>query len=33
LTKAGIPADKIAVEAAPSGADLVESRAEVLLEH
>ena len=33
LTKAGIPADKIAVEAAPSGADVVESRAEVLLEH
>jgi outer membrane protein OmpA-like peptidoglycan-associated protein len=33
LTKAGIPADKIAVEAAPSGADPVESRAEVLLEH
>ncbi|HEX4185638.1 MAG TPA: OmpA family protein [Stellaceae bacterium] len=33
LTKAGIPADKIAVEAAPSRADPVESRAEVLLEH
>jgi outer membrane protein OmpA-like peptidoglycan-associated protein len=33
LTKAGIPADKIAVEAAPSGPDSVESRAEVLLEH
>jgi outer membrane protein OmpA-like peptidoglycan-associated protein len=33
LTKAGIPADKIAVEAAPSGADPAESRAEVLLEH
>jgi outer membrane protein OmpA-like peptidoglycan-associated protein len=33
LTTAGIPADKIAVEAAPSGADPVESRAEVLLEH
>ncbi|MBV8132358.1 MAG: OmpA family protein [Alphaproteobacteria bacterium] len=33
LTEAGIPADKIAVEAAPSRADLVESRAEVLLEH
>jgi outer membrane protein OmpA-like peptidoglycan-associated protein len=32
LTKAGIPADKIAVEAAPSSADSVESRAEVLLE-
>jgi outer membrane protein OmpA-like peptidoglycan-associated protein len=33
LTTAGIPADKIAVEAAPSGADPVASRAEVLLEH
>jgi len=33
LTKAGIPADQIAVEAAPSAADPVESRAEVLLEH
>jgi len=33
LTTAGIPADKIAVEAAPSGADPIESRAEVLLEH
>jgi outer membrane protein OmpA-like peptidoglycan-associated protein len=33
LTTAGIPADKIAVEAAPSGAGPVESRAEVLLEH
>ena len=33
LTKAGIPADKIAVEAAPSAAEPVESRAEVLLEH
>lgn len=33
LTEAGIPADKIAVEAAPAGADVVESRAEVLLEH
>jgi len=33
LTRAGIPADKIAVEAAPSAADPVESRAEVLLEH
>jgi outer membrane protein OmpA-like peptidoglycan-associated protein len=32
LTKAGIPADKIAVEAAPSSADSLESRAEVLLE-
>jgi len=33
LTQAGIPADKIAVEAAPSDAGWVESRAEVLLEH
>ena len=33
LTADGIPADKIAVEAAPSGADPVKSRAEVLLEH
>jgi outer membrane protein OmpA-like peptidoglycan-associated protein len=33
LTTAGIPSGKIAVEAAPSGADLVEGRAEVLLEH
>jgi len=33
LTEDGIPADKIAVEAAPSGAGQVESRAEVLLEH
>ena len=33
LTKAGIPADKIAVEAAPSASDSVESRAEVVLEH
>ena len=32
LTKAGIPSDKIQVEAAPSGSDLGESRAEVLLE-
>jgi outer membrane protein OmpA-like peptidoglycan-associated protein len=32
LTKAGIPADKIAVEAAPSGVGSVENRAEVLLE-
>jgi outer membrane protein OmpA-like peptidoglycan-associated protein len=32
LKKAGIPADKIAVEAAPSTADPVGSRAEVLLE-
>jgi outer membrane protein OmpA-like peptidoglycan-associated protein len=33
LTRAGIPGDKIAVEAAPSGTDVVDSRAEVLLEH
>jgi outer membrane protein OmpA-like peptidoglycan-associated protein len=33
LTTAGIPSDKIAVEAAPSGADPVEGRAEVLLDH
>jgi outer membrane protein OmpA-like peptidoglycan-associated protein len=33
LTGAGIPSDKIAVEAAPSNASAVESRAEVLLEH
>ena len=33
LTQAGIPSDKIAVEAAPSGSGSVESRAEVLLEH
>ena len=33
LTEAGIPSDKIAVEAAPSDASSVESRAEVLLEH
>jgi len=33
LTEAGIPADRIAVEAAPSAAGRVESRAEVLLEH
>jgi outer membrane protein OmpA-like peptidoglycan-associated protein len=32
LTTAGIPADKIAVEAAPSSIDSVENRAEVLLE-
>jgi len=32
LTKAGIPADKIAVEAAPSAANIAEGRAEVLLE-
>jgi outer membrane protein OmpA-like peptidoglycan-associated protein len=33
LTEAGIPSDKIAVEAAPSEASTIESRAEVLLEH
>ena len=33
LTTAGIPSGKIAVEAAPSGADPVEGRAEVLLDH
>jgi outer membrane protein OmpA-like peptidoglycan-associated protein len=33
LTQAGIPADKIAIEAAPSAAEPVESRAEVVLEH
>jgi outer membrane protein OmpA-like peptidoglycan-associated protein len=33
LTQAGIPSDKIAVEAAPSDASAIESRAEVLLEH
>jgi outer membrane protein OmpA-like peptidoglycan-associated protein len=33
LTKAGIPSDKVEVEAAPAGADSGESRAEVLLEH
>ena len=33
LTKAGIPADKIQVEAAPQGENPGESRAEVLLEH
>jgi len=33
LTEGGIPSDKISVEAAPSGADLVENRADVLLEH
>jgi len=32
LTQAGIPSDKIQVEAAPAGADSGESRAEVLLE-
>ena len=33
LTKAGIPSDKIQVEAAPQGKNSGESRAEVLLEH
>jgi outer membrane protein OmpA-like peptidoglycan-associated protein len=33
LKDAGIPSDKIAVEAAPSDASTVESRAEVMLEH
>jgi outer membrane protein OmpA-like peptidoglycan-associated protein len=33
LTQAGIPSDKIAVEAAPSGSNTPENRAEVLLEH
>ena len=33
LTQAGIPSDKIAVEAAPSGSNSIENRAEVLLEH
>ena len=33
LTKAGIPSDKIQVEAAPQGANPGDSRAEVLLEH
>jgi outer membrane protein OmpA-like peptidoglycan-associated protein len=33
LKDAGIPPDKIAVEAAPSDASTVESRAEVMLEH
>jgi len=33
LTKAGIPSDKIQVEAAPQGETSGESRAEVLLEH
>ena len=32
LTQAGIPSDKIAVEAAPSGSNTPENRAEVLLE-
>lgn len=33
LTEAGIPSDKIQVEAAPTGANSGESRAEILLEH
>jgi outer membrane protein OmpA-like peptidoglycan-associated protein len=33
LTQAGIPSDKIQVEAAPAGASSGESRAEILLEH
>jgi len=33
LTAAGIPSDKIQLEAAPAGTDSGESRAEVLLEH
>ena len=33
LTRAGIPSDKIQVEAAPQGENAGESRAEVLLEH
>jgi len=33
LTKAGIPSDKIQVEAAPQGENSSDSRAEVLLEH
>ena len=33
LTQAGVPSDKIAVEAAPSGSNSGENRAEVLLEH
>ncbi len=33
LAKAGIPSDKILVEAAPAGADSGQSRAEVLFEH
>jgi outer membrane protein OmpA-like peptidoglycan-associated protein len=33
LSKAGVPSDKIQVEAAPTGAAAGESRAEVLLEH
>jgi outer membrane protein OmpA-like peptidoglycan-associated protein len=33
LAKAGIPSDKIEVEAAPTGAEATENRAEVVLEH
>jgi outer membrane protein OmpA-like peptidoglycan-associated protein len=33
LTRAGIPSDKIQVEAAPAGASSGESRAEIMLEH
>jgi outer membrane protein OmpA-like peptidoglycan-associated protein len=33
LTQAGVPSDKIAVEAAPTGANSAENRAEILLEH
>jgi outer membrane protein OmpA-like peptidoglycan-associated protein len=33
LTQAGIPSDKVLVEAAPAGADSGQSRAEVLFEH
>jgi outer membrane protein OmpA-like peptidoglycan-associated protein len=33
LTQAGVPADKIAVEAAPSGSNSTDNRAEVMLEH
>jgi outer membrane protein OmpA-like peptidoglycan-associated protein len=33
LTQAGVPSDRIAVEAAPSGSNIAENRAEVLLEH
>jgi outer membrane protein OmpA-like peptidoglycan-associated protein len=33
LTQAGVPSDKIAVEAAPSGPNASENRAEVMLEH
>jgi outer membrane protein OmpA-like peptidoglycan-associated protein len=33
LTQAGVPPEKIAVEAAPSASNIPENRAEVLLEH